>query len=136
MRVHCIFFLFTSEIWPQSYVITFQQSVHRLFNHRHIARVIDTDTMEDKTKERERERAADLDDEIFSWSRKCPSVFHAVSNTITLRGKTSGASSDPSTYLWAQTTAANRGTRQTRTQLILLILNTAILVLCVCFFFF
>lgn len=37
---------FTSEIWPQSYIITFQQSVHRFFNQRHIARV--TDTMEEK----------------------------------------------------------------------------------------
>lgn len=32
----------TSEIWPQSNIITFQESVHRFFNHRHIARVTDT----------------------------------------------------------------------------------------------
>lgn len=32
----------TSEIWPQSNIITFQESIHRFFNHRHIARVTDT----------------------------------------------------------------------------------------------
>lgn len=42
----------TSEIWPQSYIITFQQPIHRLFDQRHVAGVIDTDTMEGEKREK------------------------------------------------------------------------------------
>lgn len=43
---------FTSEIWPQSYVITFQQPIHRFFNQRHIARVIGTGTVKETRREK------------------------------------------------------------------------------------
>ena len=37
----------TSKIWSQPNIITFPESIHRLFNQRHITRVIDTKERKD-----------------------------------------------------------------------------------------
>lgn len=63
----------------------------------------------------------------------CPSIFHAGWSTVTLSKKWVEHPPTPFTYLWAHATATTRGNNQTQKHLILLILNTAILMLCVFF---
>lgn len=68
-----------------------------------------------------------------SRTTKCPSIFHAVSNTVTLSEKRVERPQTPlSTYLCAHATTTASGISQTQKHLILLILITAMLcVFCV-----
>lgn len=119
---------FTSEIWPQSDIITFQHSIHRFFNQGHIAWVTDTGTM-NKKKENVYDR---FKYETFLNHTVCQ-VFCMPSVIQSHSVKIGGASSEPYAYLCARTTATIRESSHTQKDLILLFLDTAILI--VIFFF-
>lgn len=52
--------LITSKIWSQPNIIAFQESIHRLFNQRHITRVIDTKERKDNKQASIRQQAQHL----------------------------------------------------------------------------
>lgn len=108
---------FTSEIWPQPYVITFQQPIHCFFNHGHIARVIDACTTRDRKKR---------EHQVLNRKHACARMFLQHCHTWN-----EWAFSDRSTYLWEHTTATRRRNNQAQKHPIIFLLSTAILRLCV-----
>ena len=96
---------FTSEIWPQSYVITLQQSIHRFFNQRHIARVVNSGAREETQRTGIRSHVILPPQSVQVSSTPSPTLSHLVKNEWSiLRPLSLTFARTPRTRRWGSTT--------------------------------